>query len=36
MLKITNDYNIKMLVSNNKQYIKNLSICIDYDGKKII
>jgi hypothetical protein len=26
-----NDYNMKMLVSNNKQYIKNLSIGIDYE-----
>jgi hypothetical protein len=27
----TNDYNMNMLVSNNKQYIKNLSIGIDYE-----
>ena len=26
-----NDYNMKMLVNNNKQYIKNLSIGIDYE-----
>ena len=25
------DYNMKMLVNNNKQYIKNLSIDIDYE-----